>query len=709
MEKQKTRLESCIEIEHIPKKLKSQKQWVCWQLQDREGKAAKVPVNPETGAPASTDNSDTWSSYATAIMYHSKNKNTTDGIGFVFTKTDPFAGVDLDDCLTETDGIEQTADQIVSQIDSYTEVSPSGTGLHIIAEAKLPEGANRSGSLELYDKKRFFTVTGNRLDGTTATIEERQAALEAVHISHIADLSDSSDSEIITGGGQGSTNEVSFSDKVLIEKAKTAHNGESFSRLWNGNTSGYKSHSEADAALCGNLAFWTRGDQQRIDRLFRRSGLMRSKWDEQRGGQTYGEITISKSIAMTDNYYDPNFGKESTDEQLTDDVTLADVERVVCKEFDERTWDVTEAVLSAHATHLLQGQSGGTGLVIVGPSGSGKTTILKFFEGLDEQIYRSDDVTPASFVSHDSSKSTEQLEQVDLLPRIKGKTLLSRDMATWFAGDQESVYKRMSIMAPLMDGDGYTRDSGSHGQRGYTGKEYRFNYIGATTPLSPRAWRVMGTVGNRLVFHEKQGTYDTDSVVDDVIDGSNYSERVQRCNAIIQTFLRQLWDTAGGVGGVEFDNSPGRGVRSALKDLTRIVRAGRATLSDDGIRHQEGAHRIANTLLNIAEGRAVLDGRRQVSIEDLEISGRIALSTIPEKRRSLIRALLDPGQQKVLTASDVETILGVSRPTAHNRMNILKNLEVATVRESKDDGRHPKKIELKDNLRWSEELEFPVF
>jgi energy-coupling factor transporter ATP-binding protein EcfA2 len=706
MKKEESRLESRIEIEHIPKKLKSRKQWVCWRFQDREGKAAKVPVNPETGAPASIGNSDTWSSYATAVTYHGTNVDTTDGIGFVFTKADPFAGVDLDDCLTETDGIEQTADQIVSQIDSYTEVSPSGTGLHIIVEAELPEGANRSGSIELYDEKRFFTVTGNRLDGAPATIEERQAALEAIHVSHIAD---SSDSEIITGGGRDSADRVSLPDKVLIEKAKTAHNRESFSRLWNGDTSDYKSHSEADAALCGNLAFWTGGDQQRIDRLFRRSGLMRSKWDEQRGEQTYGELTINRAIAMTDNYYDPNFGKESTDEQLTDDVTLADVERVVCEEFDERTWDVTEAVLSAHATHLIQGQSGGTGLVITGPSGSGKTTILKFFEGLDEQIYRSDDVTPASFVSHDSSKSEEQLEEVDLLPRIKGKTLLSRDMATWFAGDQESVYKRMSIMAPLMDGDGYTRDSGSHGQRGYVGKEYRFNYIGATTPLSPRAWRVMGTVGNRLVFHEKQGTSDTDSVVDDVIDGSDYSERVQRCNAIIRTFLCQLWDTAGGVGSVEFVNSLGPGVRSALKNLTRIVRSGRATVDDDGVPHQEGGHRIADTLLNIAKGRAVLNGRRQVTVEHLEMSGRIALSTIPEKRRPLIRALLDPDQEGVLTASDVEITLGVSRPTAHNRMDLIETLELATVTESEEDGRHPKKIELKDDLRWPEELEFPVF
>jgi hypothetical protein len=137
-----------------------------------------------------------------------------------------------------------------------------------------------------------------------------------------------------------------------------------------------------------------------------------------------------------------------TTETRTDSVSINRtnfeyLRQLILNNFDAETWDATEAMLSAHATLLLQGQSGGIGLVITGPSGSGKTTVLKFLEGLEEMVYRSDDVTPASFVSHDSSKTEEQLKKVDLLPKIKHKTLLSRDMATWFAGDQEAVYKRM--------------------------------------------------------------------------------------------------------------------------------------------------------------------------------------------------------------------------------------------------------------------------
>jgi hypothetical protein len=219
----------------------------------------------------------------------------------------------------------------------------------------------------------------------------------------------------------------------------------------------------------------------------------------------------------------------------------------------------------------------------------------------------------------------------------------------------------------------------------------------------------MGTVGNRLLFHEKRETSDIDTIVDEVLNGTNYSERVQRCNEVVTTFLRQLWDNTGGVGGVKFTNSAGHVVRSALGTLTQIICFGRATINNDGVVEKESPKRVLTTLSDISKGRAVLNGRRRVTLEDLEMAGRIALSTIPKKRRPLIRMLLDPDQGGVLTASDVEALTGVSRPTAHSRMDTLETLGIAAVTESEDDGRHPKRIELNDTFRWPEESEFPVF
>lgn len=693
---------TAIDTEQIPDELKDMRQWVCWKYQERDGKDAKVPIDPSTGKPADPSDPETWGTFANALFYYGSNNAT--GIGFVFSESDHYTGIDVDDCIDEDGIISETGNKIVSALGSYTERSPSGTGLHIIVKASLPDGSNRRGSVEMYDERRFFTVTGQSISDTPAYIEHREDELNEVHENY---LQSSADTAIITGGGDTST-KASLPDDKLINKAKSSKNGEEFTRLWNGQTADYDSHSEADAALCCRLAFWTAGNTNQIDRLFRRSKLMRSKWDKKRGTQTYGELTIANSMEMVDSYYDPDLGAESTDEQADTCTTIEDVKQVVLSEFDRETWEVTESVLAAHATHLLKGQSGGTGLVITGPSGSGKTTILKFFEGMDETFYRSDDVTPASFVSHDSSKSEEQLEKIDLLPRIKQKTLISRDMAPWFAGDQEAVYKRMSIMAPLMDGEGYIRDSGSHGRRGYVGKEYRFNFFGATTPLTPRAWKAMGTVGNRFVFHQKTGNSDMSSIVEDIINGSNYDDRVASCNEVVQEFLRQLWEEAGGVEAVEFSGTTSSDVTSNIEYLAQLVQYARAPIEDDAP-NREAGNRIVTLLFSIAKGRALLHGRRHVTMADMSVCGRIALSTIPNKRRKVVQMLLNPENKGFLTASDVEAVTGTSRPTAHRRMELLDTLGLASLTESKEDDRRSKLIEIVDLFSWPTGLEFPDF
>ena len=103
-------------------------------------------------------------------------------MGFVFTYDDPFVGIDLDKCRdAETGKTEDWAQKVIDDLNSYTEISPSGTGYHIIVKGKMPEdGANRKGRLEVYEKGRYFTVTGDHVEGTPEAINERQEALNAV-------------------------------------------------------------------------------------------------------------------------------------------------------------------------------------------------------------------------------------------------------------------------------------------------------------------------------------------------------------------------------------------------------------------------------------------------------------------------------------------------------------------------------------------------
>lgn len=293
----------------LPDALLAHEQWLCWREQARDGKPTKVPIDPHTGTYGSATDPETWGSFATAREYAVE---AADGIGFAFTADDPFVGVDLDDCrVPETETTLDWATEIVERLASYTEVSPSGTGVHVLVRGTLPDGRNRKGDVELYETARFFTVTGDHVSGTPTEVVERVEALADVHAEYVADESadaetEEMESETDVDGESGSA--VDCSDDELLERAKNAKNGAKFERLWNGTTTGYDSHSEADMALCSLLAFWTGGDRTRVDRLFRDSGLYREKWDEVHysDGSTYGEKTVARAVAMTSEYYSPS-------------------------------------------------------------------------------------------------------------------------------------------------------------------------------------------------------------------------------------------------------------------------------------------------------------------------------------------------------------------------------------------------------------------
>lgn len=282
-------------LESIPADLRRRDQWICWVFRDRDGGRAKCPICPVSGASIDATDPTNWVSFERAVAAWRAGGYA--GIGFVFAADDPFCGVDLDGCIDDEGRVVPSAMEIVRQLDSYAEVSPSGRGVKVFMRGRKPEGVGcRSKAVEgfketeVYDRGRFFTVTGRHLEESPAGVEERQEELGAL----CSRLWPKTAERRAAEGNRGFDGD----DDELIRRARSARNGDRFARLWDGDTSLHGGDaSGADQALCNLLAFWTGRDASRMDRLFRRSGLYRAKWDERRGERTYGAMTIETALA----------------------------------------------------------------------------------------------------------------------------------------------------------------------------------------------------------------------------------------------------------------------------------------------------------------------------------------------------------------------------------------------------------------------------
>jgi len=301
----------CPAFANIPAELTQLRQWACFYTKPRRnGKLGKPPIDPNSGNLASNIDPATWGTFLQACQYYEAHRNDRRnpirGIGFMFSENDPYCGIDLDGVLKYG---KPTADaaRIIDELDSYTEESFSGTGIHGIVKGTLSgPGRNRNG-IEIYDRDRFFVFTGRVLDGRS-TIHPRQAQVDHLYSRAAAviagEKSSSRPDSISPVQAEDSSNPVSTESKPcsvatadvesIIKLLLKDKKGEP---LFRGANSSHESHRDADMALCGILAFYCRKNAGLMDAIFRQSALFRPKWDSARGSVTYGEQTIRRAIA----------------------------------------------------------------------------------------------------------------------------------------------------------------------------------------------------------------------------------------------------------------------------------------------------------------------------------------------------------------------------------------------------------------------------
>lgn len=312
------------QIANIPDQLKAKNRWVVWRYQTvydtSVGRITKPLYDVVTGKKASSTDEKTWSSFEMVIRKETSRK--WDGIGYVLG--DGEVGIDFDNHIVEGE-ITDFAKGIIQRLDSYTEISPSGNGIHIIVvgkkpglrcEAKqeiTPDGSRQK--VEMYEKGRYFTVTGDVVLGKDK-LETRFDAVAKFYYDLFPPLT------IERLRGYQEIGEFNRDDQWIIEKALASNDGGKFKRLYDGDWSGYPTQHEGDSALCWILAFWTK-DFDQIERIFSASGLNRDKWSER---ADYRKLTIDKALAQVTSRYDSNYNRapDPADDLVSSPISYTD-------------------------------------------------------------------------------------------------------------------------------------------------------------------------------------------------------------------------------------------------------------------------------------------------------------------------------------------------------------------------------------------------
>lgn len=282
---------STVTVERLPPDLRSGRQFCLWRYELRPPKWTKVPLQPD-GHPAKSDDPSTWSELADCLAAFGKGHS--DGVGRFFDRANRIVGVDLDS-VADGGKLTPEAAEIVRRLDSYSEWSPSGRGVHVFVRGTIPGPRRRKGNIELYSELRYFALTGDPLDGAPATVEARQDALDELYRTTFGE----------SAPPKPAPASPLQDDSEILQRARTAANGVKFGRLYDtGDLAAYGGDDSAgDFALATLLSFWTGPDPARIERIMRGSALARSKWNQKRPGGTYLSQTIGKALNGATEFY----------------------------------------------------------------------------------------------------------------------------------------------------------------------------------------------------------------------------------------------------------------------------------------------------------------------------------------------------------------------------------------------------------------------
>ncbi len=614
----------------IPEELKALKNWSLWKKGVRDGKPAKVPIQLN-GRGAKSNDSSTWITFAAALNAY-QNLDGFDGICCMMPTTpDSLIFIDLDYCIDDKGVIEPWAADVVKRFNSYTEKSQSGHGLHILIKGKKPfKRCRKHGSpFEIYDSLRPMYLTGaGDFPDVQAKINPRQDELDSLFF----DIFGNNEQEKPGPADKPSEGRY-LEDEVLLKRAMLAKNGAAFKDLWDGSTLGYSGDdSAADMALCNHLAFWTGKSALQMDRLFRKSRLMRPKWDENRGSQTYGEKTINEAIVGCTQVYEPP--TEPIHEEPIKGT--CDIERLIAVYkkwlYVKEDYSITGPMVAAVA-NFCPGDPDIIG--IIAPSGSTKTEGIRALgEEENKFVYPLSSLTEHTFISGFVDKNGKPGR--DLVPLLKHRLLVIKDLTT-ILSKKEDV--RGQIFADFRElTDGYIEKEFGNGTKKLY-KDIHSSILFACTNAIERYYSMYSNLGQRMIFMRPEGDK-IKAREQSVKNRSSLKEmRADIHTATVQFLELNVEKTKAGL------PTTSDAIAEEMGPLFDFLAVARTSIHHDfkgdidEIPEPEYPTRIANTLTRLLEVHALIHGRDEVDPEDVAFGIRIIRDNVPTTRYKLLEIL----------------------------------------------------------------------
>lgn len=366
--------------------------------------------------------------------------------------------------------------------------------------------------------------------------------------------------------------------------------------------------------------------------------------------------------------------------------------------------------------------------IILGRPSSGKTVIIDLLRKWYCSFY-TDNFTARSFVSHSTAVSSkEELQEIDLLPKIKNKMFLTPELSPTFTAKDDDLTQLLGIITRIADGHGFVSDSGAHGHRGYD-ENIMFVWVGAAVDVPYKVYKVLGNLGAKLYFFRMSFEDKTDNeLLTDITTDQDFNNKFKQVQNTLFEYLLCfeicpdiiIPETNAYLPKIKWDRS--KDDVNALRYVVRLARllshlrcVAKTWETEDSqgsdyaysVSLPEDPSRAITVLSNLARGHALLAGRNYINLEDIPIVIKTVLSTAQTERVSLFTLLIS--NQGKLTTNEILESLNISKPTALRTMAELKAIGLVELSDHKDqghEGRPAKQITLKPQFSWflSDEL-----